>query len=73
MHSWFHDHHERFRAEIREFAAREIAPVARELDADSRFPWENVRLMAERGWFGVNVPEEYGGMGRDYISYILLI
>ena len=73
MTPWFNESHEQLRAEIREFAAREIAPVARELDADSRFPWENVRRMAERGWFGINVPEEYGGLGRDYISYILLI
>jgi butyryl-CoA dehydrogenase len=73
MTPWFTDEHEQFRAEIREFAATHIAPVARELDAESRFPWENVRRMAERGWFGVNIPQEYGGQGRDYISYILLI
>jgi alkylation response protein AidB-like acyl-CoA dehydrogenase len=29
--------------------------------------------MADRGWFGIDVPEEYGGLGRDYLSYILAI
>jgi alkylation response protein AidB-like acyl-CoA dehydrogenase len=67
------DHHETHRAEVREFAESEIAPVARVLDEESRFPWDNVRKMAERGWFGIDVPEEYGGLGKDYISYILTI
>jgi alkylation response protein AidB-like acyl-CoA dehydrogenase len=70
---YFNEKHEALRREIRDFAEREIAPVAAALDADSRFPWQTVRAMAERGWFGINVPEQYGGLGRDYISYILLI
>jgi alkylation response protein AidB-like acyl-CoA dehydrogenase len=67
------DTHQALRREVREFAEQRIAPVARELDEASRFPWENVRAMAERGWFGANVPEQYGGAGLDYISYILII
>jgi alkylation response protein AidB-like acyl-CoA dehydrogenase len=70
---YFNESHEQLRREIRDFAESEIAPVARQHDAESRFPWDNVRRMAERGWFGMNVPEHYGGLGRDYISYILLI
>ncbi len=73
MSPYFTDQHESFRREVRDFAETEIAPVARELDAQSRFPWENVRRMADRGWFGVNVPEQYHGLGLDYISYILII
>ena len=65
--------HQAFRQEVREFAEQEIAPVARELDEQSRFPWDNVRKMADRGWFGINVPEQYGGQGRDYLSYIIAI
>ncbi|HSH45238.1 MAG TPA: acyl-CoA dehydrogenase family protein, partial [Longimicrobiales bacterium] len=64
---------EELREEVRAFAESEIAPVAAELDAQSRFPWDNVRKMADRGYFGVNVPEEYGGQGKDYLSYILTI
>ena len=73
MSPYFSDQHEALRREVRDFAEAEIAPVARVLDAESRFPWENVRKMADRGWFGINVPERYGGLGRDYTSYILLI
>ncbi|MBI4545686.1 MAG: acyl-CoA dehydrogenase family protein [Gemmatimonadetes bacterium] len=65
--------HERLRARVREFAESEIAPVAREVDESCRFPWETVKAMAELGLFGVNVPEEYGGLGHDYLSYILVI
>ncbi len=73
MNPYLDERHERFRAEIREFAEAEIAPVARELDESARFPWENVRKMAELGLFGVNVPTEYGGQGLDYLSYLLVI
>jgi len=65
--------HVRLQEEVRAFAEEHIEPVARELDAESRFPWENVKGMAERGWLGVPIPEEYGGMGRDYLSYILVV
>ena len=73
MDPWFSQAHEELRVRVRDFARREIAPVAAALDAESRFPWENVRKLADAGWFGINVPEEYGGFGLDYISYILVI
>ena len=73
MEPYLTEEHETFRAEVREFAETEIAPVAASLDEESRFPWDNVRSMADRGWFGINVPEEYGGLGKDYPSYILAI
>ena len=60
-------------AQVREFALESIVPVARELDETARFPWDNVKAMAERGWFGVPVPREFSGMGRDYLSYILVV
>ncbi len=73
MNPYLDERHERLRAEVREFAESEIAPVARQLDEESRFPWENVRKMADQGYFGMNVPEAYGGLGRDYLSYLLVI
>jgi alkylation response protein AidB-like acyl-CoA dehydrogenase len=73
MDPFLNDSHHALRREVREFAEKEIAPVARELDEQSRFPWETVRGMAERGWFGVNVPEAYGGMGRDVVAYMIVI
>jgi alkylation response protein AidB-like acyl-CoA dehydrogenase len=59
--------------EVRAFAEEVIAPVARELDEASEFPWETVKAIAERGFLGVPVPCEFGGMGRDYLSYILVV
>jgi butyryl-CoA dehydrogenase len=70
---YFTSDHDALRRQVREFAEAEIAPVAREHDEHSRFPWENVRRMADLGYFGVNVPRAYGGMGLDYISYMLVI
>jgi butyryl-CoA dehydrogenase len=67
------ERHRALRCEVREFAEKEIAPVARDLDEQSRFPWENVRAMADRGWFGAIVPPEYGGLGLDTIAYMLII
>ena len=67
------DEHEALRRRVREFAEAEIAPVARELDESSTFPWDNVAKMAELGLLGVNVPRELGGLGLDYASYILVI
>jgi len=65
--------HQRFQTEVREFARDVIRPVARELDDRSRFPWENVGAMAERGWFGIPIPREYGGLGLDHLSYTLAV
>jgi alkylation response protein AidB-like acyl-CoA dehydrogenase len=73
MHPVLTSRHEAFRDEVRAFAEAEIAPVARELDEQSRFPWDNVRKMAERGWFGITVPVAYGGLGMDDVSYIIAI
>ncbi len=64
---------EAFRRSVREFAEAEIAPIARVHDEESRFPWETVRRMAKLGYFGVNVSERWGGLGLDYISYLLVI
>ncbi|HSJ07707.1 MAG TPA: acyl-CoA dehydrogenase family protein [Longimicrobiales bacterium] len=73
MDPYLNDAHLELRRTVRDFAEKEIAPVARELDAESRFPWENVRKMADLGWFGAGIPQEYGGLGLDTLSYILII
>jgi butyryl-CoA dehydrogenase len=73
MELYFTGQHEELRQKVRSFAQAEIAPVARALDEESRFPWDNVRRMAGLGLLGVNVPERYGGLGLDYISYMLVI
>jgi alkylation response protein AidB-like acyl-CoA dehydrogenase len=73
MDVYLNEKHEAFRQKVREFAEKEIAPIAAAHDAESRFPWETVRGMADLGFFGVNVPRELGGQGLDYLTYILTI
>jgi alkylation response protein AidB-like acyl-CoA dehydrogenase len=73
MERYFDDDHLMIREMVREFARNEIAPVAGQYDQESRFPWENVKKMAELGLMGVPWSEELGGAGMDYISYIIAI
>jgi alkylation response protein AidB-like acyl-CoA dehydrogenase len=65
--------HRQFRDAVREFAEGAIAPVAEELDRDSRFPLDELRKAAELGLLGIPFPEEYGGTGADTLSYALAI
>ena len=67
------DQHLAVRDTVREFAQKEVLPVAAKLDAESKFPWENVKRMGELGFLGVPWSEQLGGAGLDYISYILTI
>ncbi|MFN2166651.1 MAG: acyl-CoA dehydrogenase [Anaerolineae bacterium] len=55
----------------RDFAQKEIAPIAAELDEAGEFPTETVRTMGELGFMGIEIPEEYGGTGMDTLSYVL--
>lgn len=57
----------------REFAEKEIKPIAIELDRESRFPEEVFKKMGELGLLGIPFPEEYGGSGGDTISYALAV
>lgn len=61
------------RQTIREFAASEIAPGARERDEAARFPHELIPKMARMGLFGIMVPQEYGGAGMDTLSAAIII
>ncbi len=56
-----------------EFADREVAPHAAELDREDRFPAETFEKLAEAGFMGLCVPEEHGGAGTDFLSYVLLL
>jgi butyryl-CoA dehydrogenase len=58
---------------VREFAESEIRPVAARIDETHDFPFENTKKMAELGLLGMFVPEEYGGAGLDYVSYVVAI
>jgi butyryl-CoA dehydrogenase len=55
----------------REFAKKEILPLARKIDEEEYFPKEIIKKLAEMGFMGMMVPEKYGGAGFDTISYVL--
>lgn len=58
---------------VRDFAQREIAPVAAELDREPRFPRATLRKMGEMGLLGILTPEEHGGLGLGYLAYAVLL
>ena len=57
----------------RDFAEKEIAPIALQFDESGEFPYETVRKMGALGLMGIEVPEEYGGAGLDTLSYVLAV
>ena len=57
----------------REFAQEEVLPKAAEIDREHRHPVELVKRMAELGFLGVAVPEQYGGAGLDHVAYALIM
>jgi alkylation response protein AidB-like acyl-CoA dehydrogenase len=65
--------HELVRSTVREFAQQRVAPVAEELDRDSRFPYELVGELGELGLMGMTIPEKYGGAGADTVSYAIAV
>src|SRR3954469_861185 len=67
------DDHELIRRTVRDFAEREVAPVAEELDRTKTFPYEIVRKLGDLGLMGIPFPEEYGGAGADSLAYALAV
>jgi len=65
--------HELVRSTVREFAQERVAPVAEELDRESRFPYDLVAEMAELGLMGMTIPERYGGGGADTLAYAIAV
>ncbi|MEW6527141.1 MAG: acyl-CoA dehydrogenase family protein [Spirochaetota bacterium] len=61
------------RQNVREFAEKEILPVAQELDETETFSVELTKKMGSMGLFGIVVPQEYGGAGMDYLSYAIVV
>jgi alkylation response protein AidB-like acyl-CoA dehydrogenase len=61
------------RDEVRNFARKEIAPKAEEMERTGEYPYGIIEKMAELGLMGIPFPEEYGGMGGDWVSLHLCI
>ncbi|MDT5400803.1 MAG: short-chain 2-methylacyl-CoA dehydrogenase [Mycobacterium sp.] len=62
------EEHEALRATVEDFAQKEVAPVIADYYIREAFPYDLVATMGEMGLFGLPVPEEYGGMGGDYVA-----
>jgi alkylation response protein AidB-like acyl-CoA dehydrogenase len=67
------DDQELTRQTVREFARKEIAPQALELDETQRFPREIMKKLGEMGMLGILFPPAYGGAGLGYLDYVLII
>ncbi len=63
--------HEELRRVVRDFASKEIMPVAAHNDETGEFPYDVVKKMGQMGLMGIEIPEEYGGAGMDTIAYVL--
>ncbi len=68
----FNEEHRLFRDMVRDFVEKEVRPRARHIDETGEFPWDAIRKMGELGLLGLDVPEEYGGMGADTISVAIM-
>ncbi len=69
----FTDEHKMIRNAARDFAQKEIAPIAAEFDESGAFPHETIHKMGAMGFMGIEVPEAYGGAGMDTLSYVLAL
>jgi butyryl-CoA dehydrogenase len=58
---------------VREFATKELEPIAAEIDESREFPHESIKKMAGLGLMGVVIPEKYGGAGMDFTSLAIII
>ncbi len=60
-------------ASASDFAKKEIAPRAAEVDRTEKYPWENVELLTNQGFMGMTIPKSYGGKGMTYLDTLLVI
>ncbi|QRF24467.1 acyl-CoA dehydrogenase [Alicyclobacillus sp. TC] len=69
----FTSEQQEIRKMVRDFAREVILPKAAEIDEKDEFPREIIRQMGNLGMMGLPIPEEWGGVGADFVSYILAI
>jgi alkylation response protein AidB-like acyl-CoA dehydrogenase len=73
MFDFITEEHKMIQQAARDFAQRSIAPIAAHHDETGEFPLETVRQMGGLGFMGIEVPEEYGGVGMDTLAYALAL
>ncbi|MEM4423735.1 acyl-CoA dehydrogenase family protein, partial [Pyrobaculum sp.] len=64
--------HEMFRKAVREFLEREVAPKAMEVEETDQVPRDLLKKIAEQGFFGIGIPEKYGGQGGDHRMAVIM-
>ena len=67
------DEHKMLRDAARDFAQKEIAPIAAEFDGSGEFPHTSIKKMGGLGFMGIEIPEQYGGAGMDALAYVLAL
>lgn len=67
------DEHKMLRDAAREFAQKEIAPIAAQFDESGEFPHATINKMGSLGFMGIEIPEQYGGAGMDALAYVLAL
>jgi len=67
------DEQRMIQAMAREFAEKDVRPVAAAIDHEARFPHDTVRRMGELGLMGIAIPEAYGGSGADTVAYVVAV
>ena len=67
------DEQRMIQAMARDFAAKEVRPIAAAIDEEARFPHDTVRRMGELGLMGIAIPEKYGGSGGDTVACVLAL
>jgi alkylation response protein AidB-like acyl-CoA dehydrogenase len=67
------DEHNELRAVLRDLCEKEIAPYAADVDENSRFPEESLKVLNDTGFSAVHVPEEYGGQGADAVASCIVV
>lgn len=73
MKEYLNEIHLQVKREVREFAEKEVRPLAREIDRTEEFSVHLTKRMGELGLFGISIPKEYGGRGLDYMSFIVAV
>ena len=73
MNPFFNEDHRSIREMARDFANKTLAPLAAGIDQTEEFPMEVVQQMADLGFLGLKIPEEFGGLGLDMRSYVCVM
>ena len=73
MFDFISDEHRMIQEAARDFAQKEIAPIAAHFDETGDFPIDTVRKMGKLGFMGIETPDMYGGAGMDTLAYVLAL